>query len=91
MELWDGNYPETYDSKWGTFKKTCKKYWLQLVASLMCFGSTGFNIFNTIRHLNSSNVSSAVLCIIFALTTLMLAIANLALFWNNYQRIKLIK
>lgn len=47
MELRD--YPETFESKGKILKKTAKKYWFQILTSLMCFGSTGISIGNNQR------------------------------------------
>lgn len=86
MEIRD--YPETFESKGKILKKTAKKYWLQILASLMCFGSTGVNIGNTIRYLSGGKTSAGIGTIIFASITLALAIANLYIFYLNYQRVK---
>lgn len=86
MEIRD--YPETFESGGKILKKTAKKYWLQLLASLMCFGSTGVNISNTIRYLSVGKASAGIGTIIFASITLALAIANLYIFYLNYQRVK---
>lgn len=86
MELRD--YPETFESKGKILKKTAKKYWLQILASLMCFGSTGINIGNTIRYLNAGKAAAGVTTIVFAAFTFILAIANAYIFYLNYQRVK---
>ena len=79
--------PSTFE-EYSPFKKTFKQCWLSLLAALMCFSSTGVNIYNTYRHILTSNYSSASLCIIFALTTSALAIANVALFVKRYRKNK---
>lgn len=80
--------PSTFE-EYSPFKKTFKQCWLSLLAALMCFGSTGVNIYNTYRHILTNNYSDAPLCVIFALTTLALAIANVALFVKRYKKNKL--
>lgn len=80
--------PSTFE-EYSPFKKTFKQCWLNLVAALMCFGSTGVNNYNTYRHISTDNYNSAWLCVIFALTTLALAIANVALFVKRYRKNKL--
>lgn len=80
--------PSTFE-EYSPFKKTFKQCWLSLIAALMCFGSTGVNSYNTYRHISTSNYSSAWLCVIFALTTLALAIADVALFVKRYRKNKL--
>ena len=80
--------PSTFE-EYSPFKKTFKQCWLSLLAALMCFGSTGVNVYNTYRHILTSNYSSASLCVIFAVTTLALAIANVALFVKKYRKNKL--
>lgn len=82
------NYPETFESSGKIIKKTAKKYWLQILASLMCFGSTGINIGNTIKYLNAGKAAAGVATIVFATITFLLACANAYLFYLNYQRIK---
>ena len=80
--------PSTFE-EYSPFKKIFKQCWLNLIAALMCFGSTGVNSYNTYRHILTSNYSSAWLCVIFALTTLALAIANVALFVKRHRKNKL--
>lgn len=80
--------PATFEED-SPFKKTFKKFWLNLLATLVCFGSTGVNIYNTYRHILTSNYSSASLCVIFAITTLALAIVNIIFFVENYKKNKL--
>lgn len=80
--------PSTFE-EYSPFKKTFKQCWLSLIAALMCFGSTGVNIYNTYRHILTSNYSSASLCVIFAVTTLALAIVNVVLFVKRYKKNKL--
>ena len=81
-------YPETFETRGRILKKTAKKYWLQILASLMCFGSTGINIGNTIRYLNADKVTAGVAAIVFASFTFILAVANAYIFYLNYKRIK---
>ena len=80
--------PSTFE-EYSPFKKTFKQCWLSLIAALMCFGSTGVNIYNTYRHILTNNYSSASLCVIFAVTTLALAIVNVVLFVKRYKKNKL--
>lgn len=80
--------PSTFD-EYSPFKETFKQCWLNLMAALMCFGSTGVNSYNTYRHILTNNYSSASLCIIFAVITLALAIADVALFIKKYRKNKL--
>lgn len=80
--------PSTFE-EYSPFKKTFKQCWLNLMAALMCFGSTGINSYNTYRHILTNNYSSASLYVIFALTTLALAIVNVALFVKKYRKNKL--
>lgn len=81
-------FPSTFD-EYSPSKKTFKQCWLNLMAALMCFGSTGVNSYNTYRHILTNNYSGASLCVIFAVTTLALAIANVALFIKKYRKNKL--
>ena len=80
--------PSTFE-EYSPFKKTFKQCWLSLIAALMFFGSTGVNSYNTYRHILTNNYRSARLCVIFALTTLALAIANVALFVKRHRKNKL--
>lgn len=80
--------PSTFE-EYSPFKKTFKQCWLNLIAALMCFSSTGINSYNTYRHIITDNYSSAWLYVIFVLTTLALAIANVALFVKRYKKNKL--
>lgn len=80
--------PSTFE-EYSPFKKTFKQCWLSLLAALMCIGSTGVNSYNTYRHILTTNYSSAILCVIFASTTLALAIANVTLFVKRYKKNKL--
>lgn len=80
--------PSTFE-EYSPFKKTFKQCWVNLIAALMCFGSTGVNIYNTYRHILTHNYSSASLCVIFALTTLALAIVDVVLFVERYKKNKL--
>lgn len=80
--------PSTFE-EYSPFKKTFKQCWLNLMAALMCFSSTGVNSYNTYRHILTHNYSSAPLCVIFALTTLALAIVNISLFVKKYRKNKL--
>ena len=80
--------PSTF-KEYSPFKKTFKQCWLSLIAALMCFVSTGVNSYNTYRHILTNNYRSARLCVIFALTTLALAIANVALFVKRHRKNKL--
>lgn len=80
--------PSTFD-EYSPFKKTFKQCWINLIAALMCFGSTGVNSYNTYRHILTDNYSGVWLCFIFAVTTLALAIANVALFVKRYRKNKL--
>lgn len=80
--------PSTFE-EYSPFKKTFKQCWLNLMAALVCFGSTGVNSYNTYRHILTNNYSSASLYVIFVLTTLALAIANVALFVKKYRKNKL--
>ena len=80
--------PPTFEEH-SPFKKTFKQCWLNLLAALMCFGSTGCNIYTTYRHILTSNYNGASLCAIFALTTLALAIADVAIFVKKYRKNKL--
>lgn len=75
--------------EYSPFKKTFKQCWVNLIAALMCFGSTGVNSYNTYRHILTNNYSSAWLCFILALITLALAIVNVALFVKRYRKNKL--
>lgn len=80
--------PSTFE-EYSPFKKTFKQCWVNLIAALMCFGSTGINIYNTYRHILTNNYGNAWLCVIFALTTLALAIVNVVLFVKRYKKNKL--
>lgn len=80
--------PSTFE-EYSPFKKTFKQFWLSLIAALMCSGSTGINSYNTYRHIITNNYSSAWLCLIFALTTLALAIVNIVPFVERYKKNKL--
>lgn len=80
--------PSTFE-EYSPFKKTFKQCWVNLIAALMCFGSTGINIYNTYRHILTNNYSNAGLCVIFALTTLALAIVDVVLFVKRYKKNKL--
>lgn len=80
--------PSTFE-EYSPFKKTFKQCWLSLLAALMCFGSTGVNSYNTYRHIITNNYSNAWLCVIFAVTTLALAIVNVVLFVKRYKKNKL--
>ena len=80
--------PSTFE-EYSPFKKTFKQCWLSLIAALMCFGSTGVNSYNTYRHILTNNYGSAWLCVILAIITLALAIANVALFVKRYRKNKL--
>lgn len=75
--------------EYSPFKKTFKQCQVNLIAALMCFGSTGVNSYNTYRHILTNNYSSAWLCFILASITLALAIANVALFVKRYRKNKL--
>ena len=75
--------------EYSPFKKTFKQCRVNLIAALMCFGSTGVNSYNTYRHILTNNYSSAWLCFILASITLALAIANVALFVKRYRKNKL--
>lgn len=75
--------------EYSPFKKTFKQCRVNLIAALMCFGSTGVNSYNTYRHILTNNYSSAWLCVILAIITLALAIANVALFVKRYRKNKL--
>ena len=86
MEL--DKLPSTFE-EYSPFKKTFKQCWLNLLAALICFGSTRINIYNTYRHILTNNYSNAWLCVIFALTTLALAIADVAIFVKRYKKNKL--
>lgn len=80
--------PSTFE-EYSPFKKTFKQCWVNLMAALMCFSSTGINIYNTYRHILTNNYSNAWLCVIFALTTLALAIVDVVLFVKRYKKNKL--
>ena len=80
--------PSTFE-EYSPFKKTFKQCRVNLIAALMCFGSTGVNSYNTYRHILTNNYGSAWLCVILAIITLALAIANVALFVKRYRKNKL--
>ena len=80
--------PSTFE-EYSPFKKTFKQCRVNLIAALMCFGSTGVNSYNTYRHILTNNYGSAWLCVILAIITLAIAIANVALFVKRYRKNKL--
>ena len=86
MEI--GKYPETFPARHTIFKKTFKKYWIQLVAALACFISSGANIANTIIFFSRGDTLQGVRSLILVGISLLLACANGCLFIRGYRNIK---
>lgn len=71
------------------FKKTLNECWINLLAALVCFGSTGIDYYLISRHLPTSNYVFVRTYMLFAVLSLALGIVNIIIYCKMYNQNKL--